>query len=58
MNTPRHGRRVPALLDVATWMLAAIAVCGLSFRRVWGRMSPPGRWRKNRKSGNPGTERD
>lgn len=50
MRTP--GDRGSALLDMATWILAAIAVCSMALRRAWRRMSPGGRARKKRGPGN------
>jgi hypothetical protein len=50
MRTP--GNRGSPLLDIATWMLAAIAVCSMALRRAWGRISPRGRGRDKRRPGN------
>jgi hypothetical protein len=51
MTALRPGHRGPALLDIATWMLAAIAVCSLALRQAWRRMPLTERWRKKRRPG-------
>lgn len=51
MTAAKPGRHGPALLDIAAWMLAAIAVCSLALRQAWRRMPFAGRWRKKRKPG-------
>jgi len=47
MTAQRPGHRGSALLDIATWMLAAIAVCSLALRKAWRRRLT-GRWKKKR----------